>query len=695
MAKQPTLTDVSSGFRSNTTINNNNDAIEAAFDNTVSRDGSTPNHMLADFDMNDNDILNVNRLYADAMTLAGTAVTITDLVADPVAVVIHDTKESVGNTTLPADKNIVLIGGYSALGDGGHGMYTRVAVEPSHEGKIETANNIWLELVFDGSVRAAQFGSGVSSVNNAIAFVNAKGGGKVFVTSDLSFASSIDVLDNVTLVVPAGVTLTLTASVTSAIDFGTDRTRPGLHLEGTLALGGNATYGIEADGAQYPYIGGWGEITGWKGGVFLHSSPTLALRWPRIRGLILGVPHTSNVIYPFRVSCQPDLGCDMVDGVDIDGLFIEDATPGAYSAVNAQTADQVSCQGVIGGWITNVRSVNGGENGMTLEFGSRGIDVSHTYISNCDGHGLTAAGAHYRIDVVSNVGTFVVGETITGGTSGATGEIQFLPTQNIIWIMNVSSAKFVAGETITGGTSGATATVSIVYNGRNFRIHDTVRTTGNGNDVGATGATLAGVYIHHTEDSFVGGHHTDNDDTGILISESTYGFFSPHVAIDATQINAITVTGGATAVTPTSIEGNGDATVFRIDDNDRLRFGENLQANPATLSTAAATNNGITINTQWVLEACANAAPTILTNRTGSVTTKLGPTVDVRKDGVSVAYIGTAGHKFPEFTLATMPAAASHTSAMIVVTDASGGPTLCKSDGSNWKVMAVQGATVA
>ena len=57
-------------------------------------------------------------------------------------------------------------------------------------------------------------------------------------------------------------------------------------------------------------------------------------------------------------------------------------------------------------------------------------------------------------------GTFSVGETITGGTSGATAIVRSYDSINakleIIW----QSGKFVKDETITGGTSGATAKVT-------------------------------------------------------------------------------------------------------------------------------------------------------------------------------------------------------------------------------------------
>lgn len=54
-----TLKDVTTGFESASLQNSNNDAIEAAIENSVSRDGSTPNQMQAQFDLNSNRIINL------------------------------------------------------------------------------------------------------------------------------------------------------------------------------------------------------------------------------------------------------------------------------------------------------------------------------------------------------------------------------------------------------------------------------------------------------------------------------------------------------------------------------------------------------------------------------------------------------------------------------------------------------------
>lgn len=71
MTKRPNLTDLAAGYASNTQLNNNFQLIEEAFDNTLSRDGSTPNTMEADLDMNGNQILNTGNFSVDELTVGG------------------------------------------------------------------------------------------------------------------------------------------------------------------------------------------------------------------------------------------------------------------------------------------------------------------------------------------------------------------------------------------------------------------------------------------------------------------------------------------------------------------------------------------------------------------------------------------------------------------------------------------------
>ena len=80
-----TLNDITAGYGSNDLYNANNDLIEAAIENTLSRDGSTPNQMAADIDMNSNDLSNVNRIDVTNLYLNGTAVSPGSTVETPAA----------------------------------------------------------------------------------------------------------------------------------------------------------------------------------------------------------------------------------------------------------------------------------------------------------------------------------------------------------------------------------------------------------------------------------------------------------------------------------------------------------------------------------------------------------------------------------------------------------------------------------
>jgi hypothetical protein len=66
-----TLNDITAGTKATTLINNNFALIEQAFENTLSRDGTTPNMMDAELDMNSNDINNVDDLRIQRLFIKG------------------------------------------------------------------------------------------------------------------------------------------------------------------------------------------------------------------------------------------------------------------------------------------------------------------------------------------------------------------------------------------------------------------------------------------------------------------------------------------------------------------------------------------------------------------------------------------------------------------------------------------------
>lgn len=73
MAKKPNIVTVTTGYQATDTINDNFQNIRNAFDNVLSRDGSLPNFMDADLDMNGNDILNLGNTGPNAILTVANA----------------------------------------------------------------------------------------------------------------------------------------------------------------------------------------------------------------------------------------------------------------------------------------------------------------------------------------------------------------------------------------------------------------------------------------------------------------------------------------------------------------------------------------------------------------------------------------------------------------------------------------------
>ena len=121
MAKKPTITTLTSGFNSTTTLNNNFTALRDAFDNTLSLDGSTPNAMNADLDMNSNDLLNVKDLDAESLRLNGVLVAPSSVVVAPQATSVNYNQGGTGavNRTVASRlRDFVSVKDFGAVGDG-------------------------------------------------------------------------------------------------------------------------------------------------------------------------------------------------------------------------------------------------------------------------------------------------------------------------------------------------------------------------------------------------------------------------------------------------------------------------------------------------------------------------------------------------------------------------------------------------
>lgn len=82
------------------------------------------------------------------------------------------------------------------------------------------------------------------------------------------------------------------------------------------------------------------------------------------------------------------------------------------------------------------------------------------YVMRKEGETLTMDVMHRAIDHIEATGSFTIGETITGGTSGASAEV-LTDSSGTMRIGEIKNGPFVVGEIITGATSTETAEISV------------------------------------------------------------------------------------------------------------------------------------------------------------------------------------------------------------------------------------------
>ena len=128
-----TLTDLVAKFSSITAINANNDLIEAAIENTLSRDGTAPNAMAADLDMDSNAIINL-----PAATGATEPVRKGDIATDIQTAGVQS-QGAWTTATAYAVNNLVTNGGSSYIATSAH--TSGASTEPGVGGSWET---VWI-----------------------------------------------------------------------------------------------------------------------------------------------------------------------------------------------------------------------------------------------------------------------------------------------------------------------------------------------------------------------------------------------------------------------------------------------------------------------------------------------------------------------------------------------------------------------
>jgi len=68
--------------------------------------------------------------------------------------------------------------------------------------------------------------------------------------------------------------------------------------------------------------------------------------------------------------------------------------------------------------------------------------------------------SNFVLTLTSVSGTFVAGETVSGGTSGQSSNLDSINSTALT--VDIPSGDYVVGETLTGGTSGATGAISAI-----------------------------------------------------------------------------------------------------------------------------------------------------------------------------------------------------------------------------------------
>lgn len=181
MSKRPNVSRLSSGFRSSNKLNDNIDQINNAFDNTLSRDGSGPNEMLAALDMNNNPILNIPAPVAD-----------TDLVRK------QDVQDIAVNFVTEEIENVAAVAGASAGSTAGTTAATNVLANKADVAGANIVNkqafryNI-LSAPLDKKVYASDYG------------VMADGTTDDTVALNSALAAAADIQGLSTVVLPVGV----------------------------------------------------------------------------------------------------------------------------------------------------------------------------------------------------------------------------------------------------------------------------------------------------------------------------------------------------------------------------------------------------------------------------------------------------------------------------------------------------------
>lgn len=215
MAKIEPLADIGANYASITKINANMAKIEAAIENTVSRDGSTPNFMTAPLDMNSQKIINVlEPVSAGDVATKNYVDTIVGAVTGLVTPIAHtwakltdgmltlDTYAQLTALSAPGENVTYRVRGRTTKGDGGEGSFYFVSgsAATANDGTILThASGRFFRLFDSGKLNVKWFGAtgsgagnDATAINAAITALGASGGDLFFPPGNYRVTSTIN-----------------------------------------------------------------------------------------------------------------------------------------------------------------------------------------------------------------------------------------------------------------------------------------------------------------------------------------------------------------------------------------------------------------------------------------------------------------------------------------------------------------------
>ena len=153
-----------------------------------------------------------------------------------------------------------------------------------------------------------------------------------------------------------------------------------------------------------------------------------------------------------------------VSGTFASGDSLDDVVP-YVGAVTTASADAVANQDQLVYFYAKYPGTGGNDIKVAMcdeeNFATATYDGTNT-IASAVSNKLNQNYITVKLVCSGTSGAFTLGETVTGGTSTATGVVDRIVGDNV-YVKDVATSKFQASEVITGGTSSATATITTPY----------------------------------------------------------------------------------------------------------------------------------------------------------------------------------------------------------------------------------------